>query len=340
MHLPSCFFPGFGSNRRRGLGVGPTAVCAALIYRIDGKGCVHEVQPVISQRLADLLLDCFQRLPRSLRGALFTGLFGLFYRLVPRQRLIAAYNLRRAFPEKSDDEIVRISREVYRNLGIVAAKFFDIPRITKENIGELVEVEGLEHCHKALEKGLGVLFFTAHFGNWELAAAAVSLLVKPIGVIYRPLDSALLDRIVLRGRSATGNILIPKERAMRAMLRHLKQNGILGILIDQNVAWYEGVFVDFFGRPACTTNGLALLALHTGAPVLPGFMARLPDGRYRLVLGPEVEIANTGDHDADILANTQRFTKVIEETVRRYPEQWLWIHQRWKTQKCQVGHKQ
>ena len=293
-----------------------------------------------SQRLADMVFACFQGIPLSLRRALITSLFRLFYHLVPRQRLIAAYNLRRAFPDKSDDEIVRISREVYRNLGIVAAEFFDIPGITKKNMGKLVEVEGLEHCLKALGKGLGVLFFTAHFGNWELAAAAVSLLVKPVGVIYRPLDSALLDRIVLRGRSATGNIPIPKERAMRPMLRHLKQNGILGILIDQNVAWYEGVFVDFFGRPACTTNGLALLALHTGAPVLPGFMARLPDGRYRLVLGPEVEVIDTGDHEADILANTQRFTKVIEETVRQYPEQWLWIHQRWKTQRYQIGRKE
>jgi Kdo2-lipid IVA lauroyltransferase/acyltransferase len=292
-----------------------------------------------SQRLADILLTCFQRIPLSLRKALFTGLFRLFYHFVPRQRLIAAYNLRRAFPEKSDDEIVRISREVYRNLGIVSAEFFDIPRITKENTGGLVEAEGLEHCRKALEKGRGVLFFTAHFGNWELAAAAVSLLVKPIGVIYRPLDSAFLDHIVLGVRSATGNIPIPKERAMRPMLRHLKQNGILGILIDQNVAWYEGVFVEYFGRPACTTDGLALLALHTGAPVLPGFMVRLPDGRYRLVLGPEVEVIDTGDHEADRIANTQRFTKIIEEFVRRYPEQWLWIHQRWKTQRCQVEKK-
>ncbi len=293
-----------------------------------------------SQCLADMLLTCFQGIPTPLRKSLFTGLFLLFYHLVPRQRLIAAHNLRRAFPEKSDDEILRIVRGVYRNMGIMAAEFFDIPLLTKENIGELVDAEGLNHCLKALDKGRGVLIFTAHFGNWELVAAAGALLIKPGIVIYRTLDSAFLDHLVRRVRSATGNILLPKEHAMRAMLRSLKRNEIVGILIDQNMAWYEGVFVEYFGRPACTTNGLALLALHTGAPVLPGFIARLSDGRYRFVIGPEVEVARTGNRDADILVNTQRFTKVIEEVVRQYPDQWFWVHQRWKTQKCQVRRKE
>lgn len=292
------------------------------------------------QRLADTLLACFQGIPISLRRALFTGLSRLFYLLVPRQRLIAAYSLRRAFPEKSDDEILRIVRDVYRNMGIMAAEFFDVPRLTKENIGKFVEAEGLEHYLRALEKGRGVLFFTGHFGNWELSAAAGALLMKPAVVIYRKLDSALLEHLVLRVRSAAGNILLSKEHAMRALIRSLKRNEIVGILIDQNVAWYEGVFVDFFGRPACTTNGLALLALHTGAPVLPGYMIRLPDGRYRLVIGPEVELTRTGDRDADVLANTQRFTKVIEEAVRRYPDQWFWVHQRWKTQRCQIRRQE
>jgi len=295
---------------------------------------------VTAQRIADIIFVLFRAIPAPLRKALFTGCFRLFYYLVPRQRLIALYNLRRAFPEKKDDEIVAIVRGVYRNLGIVAAEFFDIPRLTKENIGELVEAEGLEHCLRALEKERGVLLFSAHFGNWELEAAAAALLIKPAIVIYRTLDSAFLDHLVLRVRSATGNILLPKEHAMRAMLRSLKRNEILGILIDQNVACHEGIFVDYFGRPACTTDGLALLALHTEAPVLPAYMARRPDGRYRLVVGPEVGVIRTGDREADILANTQRFTKVIEETVRQYPDQWLWVHQRWKTQPCQVLRKE
>jgi len=295
---------------------------------------------VTIQHLTDIILAGFRVIPTPLRRALFIGVSRMFHLLIPRQRLIATHNLRRAFPEKSEGEILRIVQGVYRNMGIVAAEFFDIPRLTKENIAAQVETEGLENCWKALEKGQGLLLFSAHFGNWELEAAAAALLIKPAVVIYRPLDSPLLDHLVLRVRSATGNIPLAKEHAMRPMLRALKQNGILGILIDQNVDWYEGVFVDYFGRPACTTDGLALLALHTEAPVLPAYMVRLPDGRYRLVFGPEVEVIRTGDRDADILANTQRFTKVIEQIVRRYPDQWLWVHQRWKTQPCQVPRKE
>ena len=293
-----------------------------------------------AQRLADIVFVLFRAIPAPLRKTLFTGCFRLFYHFVPRQRLIAAYNLRRAFPEKSDRDLLRIAKGAYRNLGIVATEFFDIPGLTKDTIGKLVEVEGLENCTQALAKGRGVLMFGAHFGNWELEAVAASLLIKPLVVIYRPLDSAVLDALVLRVRSATGNTPLAKDRAMRSMLRSLKHNEMLGILIDQNVAWYEGVFVDYFGRPACTTDGLALLALHTEAPVLPAYMARRPDGRYRLVIGPEVEVTRTGDREADVLANTRRFTTIIEETVRRYPDQWLWVHQRWKTRPCQVRRKE
>jgi len=178
--------------------------------------------------------------------------------------------------------------------------------------------------------------FGAHFGNWELEAAVFSLLVSPVTVIYRPLDSKLLDDLVLHVRSASGNIPLAKDRAMRQMLRVLKDNGVLGILVDQNMAWQEGVFVDFFGRPACTTDGLSLLALHTGAPVVPAFLIRQPNGKYRFVVGEEVPTVRTGDKAHDVLVNTQNYTRIVEETVRRYPDQWLWVHQRWKTKTCQV----
>ncbi len=288
------------------------------------------------EQLTGIFLASFKVIPLSLRRAFFIGLFKLFYLMVSRQRMICLYNLRRAFPDKPDREIKKIAAGVYRNMGTLAAEFFELPWLTKENLDRIIEVKGLENCEKALAKGRGVLIFSAHFGNWELAVAALSLLVKPVVVIYRPLDNPFLDILVARVRSALGNIPLPKENAMRAILRNLKQNKMIGLLIDQNTAWYEGVFVDYFGRPACTTNGLALLALHSGAPVLPAFAIRLEDGRYRLVIGPEVEIINTGDKDADVIANTQLFTKMIEQTVRSHPDQWLWVHQRWKTQPSQV----
>jgi len=286
--------------------------------------------------MTDIILKCFSSIPRKLRSGFFTGMFRLFYYFSPRQRLITIHNLRCAFPEKTTSEIKAIAKGVYRTLGIVAADFFDIPSLTKENIGDLVEVEGLENCKRALEKNRGLLMFGAHFGNWELSAVTVSLLLKPVVVIYRPLDSSILEDLVLWVRTSAGSVAVPKERAMRQMLRSLKKNEILGILIDQNVAWQEGVFVDFFARPACTTNGLALLALHTDAPVIPAYILRLENGRYRLVIKEEMQVVRTGDDDEDILINTHNFTRVIEDIIRQQPDQWLWIHQRWKTKPWQV----
>jgi KDO2-lipid IV(A) lauroyltransferase len=234
------------------------------------------------------------------------------------------------------DEVIAIAQGVYRTMGIVAADFFDIPSLTRDNIENLVEVQGLENCERALKKNKGLLMFGSHFGNWELSAVTVSLLLKPIAVIYRPLDNSILDKLVLQVRSATGNTPLAKERAMRPMLRTLQKNGVLGILIDQNVAWQEGIFVNFFGRLACTTDGLALLAVHTEAPVIPAYILRLDNGKYRMIIQPEMEVVRTDDPKKDVLINTQNFTKAIEDTVRQYPDQWLWVHHRWKTQICQV----
>ena len=283
-----------------------------------------------------IILALFSAIPLKVRKYFFVSLSLLFYYLFPRRRLIAIHNLKCAYPEKSLSEITKIARGVYRNFGIVAAEFFDIPSLTRERIDDIIETEGLENCKKALEKNKGLLFFGAHFGNWELQAAVVALLLHPAIVIYRPLDNRFLENIVTWVRSATGNILLKKSRAMRQMLRHLKDKGILGILIDQNWSWQEGCFVDFFGRPACTTNGLALLALHTEAPVIPLFMARMPNGKYRMMIGEEVAITRTEDREADIIVNTQKFTRIIEDMVRKYPDQWFWVHQRWKTHPCQV----
>jgi len=282
------------------------------------------------------ILSCFRCIPLRWRIHSFAGVASAYYHLLSGRRLIALHNLKNAFPEKSMTEIIRIAKGVYRNMAVIAAEFFDIPWLTKDRIRERVEVEGLEHCVEALKRKRGLLMVTAHFGNWELGAIAFSLLFQPVLLLYRPLDNLFLDRLVALVRSSTGNRILAKKMAMRQMLRTLNANGIVGLLIDQNWSWQEGVFVDFFGRPACTSDGVARLAMHTEAPVIPCFMVRREDGNYKLIIGEAVELVNTGDREKDVLVNTQKYTRVIEQMIRKYPDQWFWVHQRWKTQPCDV----
>jgi len=287
--------------------------------------------------LPTMLIRCFQFVPAGLRRAFFSLAALLYYLVFPRHRLIALYNLQQAFPEKGISEIVFIAKQVYRNVALVGAELFDIPMLTPDNIYDVVEVEGLENCQLALKKGKGILLFSAHFGNWEISAAALSFLLKPLVVVYRPLDNAFLDDVIMTIRSATGNTLLSKAKAMRQMLRFLQYNRIVGILIDQNMAKREGVFVTYFSRLACTTDAVAQLALRTQAAVIPSFALRIPGGKYRLIIGKAMETIETGDWDADVLVNTQNYTRTVESMVRQYPEQWLWVHHRWKTKPWQVN---
>ena len=281
------------------------------------------------------LLFIFRCIPLNVRKGLFTFCFFLFYHLGSKNRLIILHNLQRSFPEKDTEEIIRITKGVYRHLAIVAAEFFDMPYINKENIHKWVEVEGQENYQATISQGKGALSVVAHFGNWELMTIAIPLYFQPMYIVYRPLDNPIIDNMVEYVRTMQGNELIPKGGSGRKIMRLLQENQIIGILSDQNVAAYEGVFVDFFGRPACTGVGLAVMAMRSGAPVIPAFMARQKSGKYKLILKPAVEITRTDNYDADLVINTQRFTKVVEEVIREYPDQWFWFHQRWKTKKYQ-----
>ena len=293
--------------------------------------------PVEKTRTTSIILFCFRCVPLPIRKLFFKSLLILFYHAVAKHRLIALHNLRCAFPEKDMEELTRIAKGVYRNLAITAAEFFDLPSITKENLHEWVELEGLEYFEAGIAQGKGLLTIITHFGNWELMPVTGPLFLKSSYIVYRPLDSPVLDNIVEHVRTINGNVMVPKGGSGKRIMTLLKENQCIGILSDQNVSAREGVFVDFFGRPACTGAGLAVLALRSGAPVLPMFMARQKSGKYKFILKPLVEISRTGDYEADLLENTQRFTKVVEDIVREYPDQWFWIHQRWKTKKCQVG---
>jgi Kdo2-lipid IVA lauroyltransferase/acyltransferase len=282
-------------------------------------------------KTTNIILFIFRYIPLSVRKVLFKGIFLLFYILVPKSRLIVLQNLQRSFPEKDAAEIVKIAKGVYRHFAIVAAEFFSLPLITKENIHQWVEVEGMEHYHAAMAKGKGVLSIVAHFGNWELMTIAVPLYLKPMFIVYRPLDSPVVDNLVEYVRTINGNEMISKGGSGKKVIELLKGNNIIGILSDQNVAAYEGVFVDFFGRSASTGVGLAVMAMRSGAPVIPAFMARQKSGTYKLILKPALEAIRTDNYESDLLVNTQRFTKEVEDIIREYPDQYFWFHQRWKT---------
>ncbi len=270
-------------------------------------------------RTTTFIIALFRLIPLGVRRILFKSMAVLFYYSSPKQRLIAMHNLMRAFPEKPLPELVGIAKRAYRSIGILAAEFFEIPYITKENIDKYVVFDGLEHVQTALAKGKGLLSVISHFGNWEMMPAAFPIAVGPTNIVYRPLDSPILENLTSWVRTAGGNDLIAKDGAVLRIARLLARKKIIGILIDQNMAVREGTFVNFFGRPACTTMSLAFLALKTGAPVLPAFMVRMQDGRYRFLILPEVEIVQTGDMNRDIITNTQKFNDIVEGIVRKYP---------------------
>jgi Kdo2-lipid IVA lauroyltransferase/acyltransferase len=286
-----------------------------------------------------IVIKLVKNIPLSLRRFVTIMMACAFYHLSRKHRLIAIHNLMRAFPGKQTSEIIKIAKRSYLSFALVAAEFANIPYLNNVNLHKWITIEGLENYRKACSEGKGVLLFGAHFGNWEIGNAALAITTKPFVFIYRILDSPFLEKHITGARTSYGNVSLPKEKAMRSMIRLLKNGATINLLIDQNIAWYEGVFVDFFGHQACTTSGLALLALHTDAPVLPSFTRRLPNGKYILEIGPKVEIIRTACRDNDILINTQNFTKIIEEKIRQYPEQWFWVHQRWKTKLCQAKQR-
>jgi len=299
-----------------------------------GAGCKKE-HAMEKTRTTAIIFFAFRLIPLGLRRAIFKAVFRLFYHASVKQRLIALHNLKCAFPEKSLDEIEDIAKGVYRHLALVMAELFEMPYITRETLGDWADAEGLEHLEKAFAEGKGLLSVVAHFGHWELMTVAVPLMARPMQIVYRPLDNPVMDNLLGWSRTKHGNALIPKGGSGKRIIRLLRENNAIGILSDQNVDTREGVFVDFFGRPACTSVGTAVLALQSGAPVLPAFMPRMPDGRYKLIILPPVEITRTDDYESDLVVNTQRFTKVVEDMVRKYPDQWFWIHQRWKTKPWQ-----
>lgn len=272
-------------------------------------------------------------LPRPWARALGAGVAHLLFRFHRPWRRAAEFNLRTAFPEKSEGERHRVLRSAYRQWGWLLAEFARFPRHNMVSIEEVIVYDGLENYLEAAQRGRGVLYLTAHVGAWELSSFSHSLHGYPLSYVNRPLDNPHIDALVNRYRCLGGNRSIDRRNAARAIFEVLRQGGTVGILMDQNTLRDDSsVFVDFFGVPASTTVGLARIALRTDAAVVPGFVLWDEErGRYRLRFDPAVPLARSGETERDVVENTVRFTKVIEDCVRRYPEQWFWIHRRWKT---------
>jgi KDO2-lipid IV(A) lauroyltransferase len=270
-----------------------------------------------------------RRLPQSVALRVGDGLGLAFHALDRPHRELARANLAASFPHKPPDEVRRIARGVFRHFGRLLIELLRFHGLTGQQKLALVEFDGVERAHAAYRGGKGALFITGHFGFWELQAIAHGLTGHPIAVVARALDNPLLHDLLERVRSSTGNYVIYRQGGARKILRALQQNHGVAVLIDQHIQTADAVTVEFFNRPAATTSAVAALALRTGAPVIPVFALPLPDGRYRMVYEHPIEPPDPSHPDA-IREFTQRCTDVLEMYVRRYPDQWLWMHRRWR----------
>jgi KDO2-lipid IV(A) lauroyltransferase len=276
--------------------------------------------------VVSLLMGVLRVLPRQASFAVARGLTAVLRLAVPRFTRIARRNLQLAFPEFDEARRLRCIDGCFRNMAGVLVAVAKFPLITKRNVGDWIRYEGFEHFEAALRRGKGVLFATGHLGNWELSAYAHALLSAPMSFVVRPLDNPLLDDLSIRYRTLSGNHVISRRESARPLLQMLRANQAVGILADQNTTEDRGVFVNFFGVPACVDAGLAKLAAHTGASIIPGFAVWSDaERRYVLKFYPAIEAGG------DRIEDTQAVQNALEQAIREYPEQWLWIHRRWKT---------
>ncbi|MCU0578218.1 MAG: lysophospholipid acyltransferase family protein [Desulfobacterota bacterium] len=284
------------------------------------------------------LVRTLSLIPRPVGLRLGEGLGTLFYHLLKRRREIAFQNLTTAFGgQKTEAERRDLVRQCFRGIGRHFFEALYLFRFGAERVQEYVRFSGIEHYQQAKALGKGVAFLTGHFGCWELMVNAFGYVFDPTYVVVKPLDFEPAEKLSRTLREISGNRVVTKERSMRTLIRLLREGRNLGILMDQNIDWKDGVFVDFFGKRACTNKGLALLIKSTGAPVVPGFMIYEGQGRYRVEMQPALPWLDfDGDRTKEIEENTRQYSRVIEDMARRYPDHYFWVHQRWKTRPYQA----
>ena len=278
------------------------------------------------------LIKTLTALPRGIGIILGRLVAEVAFLLSGKLRRVAERNLSLALPELTDSQRKKIARGVFLNMGRLLGEFGQFPKLNRENIEQVVVYEGFENFSESVRRGKGTLYLTAHFGAWELCPFAHAVYGHPLKFVIRPIDNLFIDRVINSYRTLSGNQLIEKKEALREILKALRNNEGVGILIDQNVTSDAGVFAPFFNIPACTTTSIATIALRTGSTVLPGVLIWDDKLRkHRLHFEPPVELIETGDMQSDIVANTALFNQILESLVRKYPDQWLLVHRRWKT---------
>ena len=267
--------------------------------------------------------------PNAVVRGLGVALGSAFYTLDRSHRRVALANLAQCFPARSETERKAIARRMFQHFGELLLELLQFSGLSPDGMRARVDVDGEDRVRAAYAKGKGVLFFTGHFGFWELHAVVHALIFQPIGVLARPLDNPGLHRLLEDMRQHTGNTVIYREGAVRKVLRTLALGQGVALLIDQHMHSPDAIWVQFFQRPAATTSTLAALALRTGAPVVPVFMVPLSGGRFRMIYEHAVEPPAATALDP-VREFTQRCTDVLEMYVRRQPEMWLWMHRRWR----------
>jgi KDO2-lipid IV(A) lauroyltransferase len=271
-------------------------------------------------------------IPRRWALAAGRGAGLLAWRLDRRHREVAIANIAASLPGASDPAVAkRISRGCFAHFGAVAVECLLMPYRNPADVERLADWEGRENLERAHGKGRGVLVTSGHLGNWEMVALLQGWAGLPMALVTRPLDNPLLEALLARGRRRSGNEIIHKRRAVRSVLRALRDGWTVALVIDQDFPQSDRIFVDFFGRPAAAAPTLALLALRTGAPIVPVVGLLGPRGRYRIRYLPPIEPPAEGNREAGVLDIMSRCTALLEETIRAHPEQWLWMHRRWKT---------
>lgn len=270
-------------------------------------------------------------LPRSV-ALIFGGWLGKFvYSVAVEQRRLACKHIHQCLDVSDIHQVRIIAKKCFENLGKTVVEFMRFHRMSGEKIQKYVRIEGAQHVENAIAMGKGVILITGHFGNWELLAASITAKVAPVTPIVRELRSPRLNSLVSGYRDKAGYATIDRDTGIRNALRCLRGNGLLGIVADVDTT-VNGVFVDFFGRPAYTPYSPIAFSIKTGAPIIPTFIIRQLDNTHHVIIEPPLTLEQFDDKEKELVVNTQKFTRIIEGYVQKYPEQWIWMHNRWKTQ--------